>query len=197
MAEREQRCHRQPRRRPGGARRRVVPLALVAVVLAAMLAAGARAQSSAPGGPGQALPRFVSLKSDRVNMRSGPGLETPILWVYRRAGLPVEVLRESGDGWRQVRDAEGATGWVLQIMLSNRRTALVLPWEAKPGAAPPRIAVRAEQSSRAAAVAEIEAGVIANVTACDRAWCHVVVGDIRGYVEKKTLWGVYPDEEIR
>lgn len=173
--------------------------AMVLFVLSAgpFLSTLALAQSVSGAPAGAVLPRFVSLKSDRVNMRSGPSVETPILWIYRRAGLPVEVLKEGADGWRQVRDAEGATGWVVQTMLSNRRTALVLPWEIKPGVAPPLVSVRAEQGDRAAAVAEVEAGVIANITTCGAGWCKVTVGDMKGYVEQKKLWGVYPDETIK
>lgn len=171
-------------------------MASVAVLVAAP-ATSALAQTAPGQSQNTPLPRFASLKSDRVNMRSGPSVDTPILWVYRRAGLPVEVLKEGADGWRQVRDAEGATGWVVQTMLSNRRTAVVLPWEIKPGVAPPVVAVRAEQGDRSQAVAEVEAGVIANITTCASGWCKVTVGDAKGYVEQKKLWGVYPDETIK
>src|SRR5262245_58248264 len=87
---------------------------------------------SATGASGMPVPRFVSLKSDRVNLRQGPGTEYPTAWVFQRAGLPVEVIKEF-ESWRQVRDAEGTTGWVLGSMLSGRRTALILPWEVKAG----------------------------------------------------------------
>jgi len=73
------------------------------------------------------LPRFVSLKSDKVNVRKGPSTDQAIVWVFSRAGLPVEVIAES-DNWRRVRDSEGADGWVFHSLLSARRTALVTPW---------------------------------------------------------------------
>src|SRR5581483_10351551 len=91
----------------------------------------AQAPSAAPlQGSGLPVPRFVSLKADRVHIRQGPGTDYKVVWVFHRAGLPVEVLSEF-EGWRQVRDSEGATGWVLQALVSGRRTALVLPWELK------------------------------------------------------------------
>jgi SH3-like domain-containing protein len=161
-----------------------------AMVPAAAQTAGADTASRLP------LPRFVSLKSDRVNMRRGPGVDYPTVWVFRRAGLPLEILQEV-EGWRQVRDAEGATGWVVQAMLSGRRTALVLPWEVKSGQTLPQVPLRAGDREGAAAVAIVEAGVIANVTSCDGRWCRVSVGDLRGYVEQAKLWGVYPDEIVK
>ena len=168
-------------------------------LLAMTVAAGAQskpADPSFPGGSGLPVPRFVSLKSDRVNMRKGPGTDYPTAWVYRRAGLPLEVIKEF-EGWRQVRDADGADGWVLQSFLSGRRTALVLPWDAKPGAHPPKVALRDNDSSRARPVAMVEAGVIANIASCDGSWCHVSIDRFRGYIEQKKLWGVYEGEVIK
>src|SRR3990170_6933951 len=132
----------------------------------------AAAQPAQTGGSGFQVPRFVSLKSDRVNMRKGPGTDYPTAWVYRRAGLPLEVIKEF-EGWRQVRDADGAAGWVLQSFLSGRRTALILPWDIKQGAPVPKVALRRDDSEHARAVAMIEAGVIANLSSCDGRWCPV------------------------
>lgn len=173
-------------------------------VLAALLAMAtipvAEAQSAPvtprfPGGSGLPVPRFVSLKSDRVNLRKGPGTDYPTAWVYRRAGLPLEVIKEF-EGWRQVRDADGAAGWVLQSFLSGRRTALVLPWEVKKGEPAPKVALRDDDSEGASPVAMVEAGVIANIATCDGRWCRVSIDRFQGYIEQKKLWGVYEGEVI-
>jgi SH3-like domain-containing protein len=142
------------------------------------------------------VPRFVSLKSDRVNLRSGPSIDYPTSWIFRRAGLPLEVLREV-EAWRQVRDAEGTTGWVLQTMLSGRRTVLVLPWEVKTGAQPPEVELRQSGGDNATTVAKVEAGVIGGVRSCDKRWCQITVGDFKGYIEQKKLWGVYDGEVVK
>ena len=173
----------------------------MAAVACMVMAPQADAQQAAQAGvasgtSGMPTPRYVSLKSDRVNLRSGPGTEYPTSWVFRRVGMPVEVVKEF-EAWRQVRDAEGATGWVLSTMLSGRRTALVLPWEIKAGQAAPEIAIKDAGRDSAGPVAMVEAGVIANVRSCDRRWCAVIVGDFRGYIEQSKLWGVYPDEIIK
>ena len=142
------------------------------------------------------LPRFVSLKADRVNLRTGPGTEYPTAWVYRRAGLPLEVVSEF-EGWRQVRDAEGASGWIIQSLLSGRRTALVTPWDVKSDAAAPQIPIRLSDSESARPVVMVEAGVIANVHTCDSRWCQVTIDRYRGYIPQKQLWGVYENEIVR
>ncbi|HET6388927.1 SH3 domain-containing protein [Hyphomicrobium sp.] len=172
-------------------------LALAAVALALAPARHANADDSpALIGSGLPVPRFVSLKSDRVNLRNGPGTDYPTSWVYRRAGLPVEVIKEF-ETWRQVRDAEGATGWVLQSLLSGRRTGLVLPWERKEGTQPPLVPIMASDSEKTNVVAKVEAGVIADLHACDGRWCRVTVDQYSGYIEQKKLWGVYDGETFK
>src|SRR5499433_2169538 len=172
---------------------------LVSAVLGAAsgLAAQPAAEPQSLGASGLALPRFASLKSDRVNLRQGPGTDYPTAWIFRRAGLPVEIVKEF-DSWRQVRDAEGTTGWVLGSMLSGRRTAVILPWEVKAGQGQQPLAVlRDDDSERASAVAQVEAGVLANIITCDGKWCRVSVGGFRGYIEQAKLWGAYKDEVIK
>lgn len=182
----------------GTAAHKIYRIALAALTLTWIMAPAVAqpAGGTIQGASGLPVPRFVSLKSDRVNMRKGPGTDYPTAWVYRRAGLPLEVIKEF-EGWRQVRDADGAAGWVLQSFLSGRRTALVLPWEVKPGAAAPKVALRNNDSARARPVAMIEAGVIANLSSCDGLWCRVSIDKYQGYIEQKKLWGVYEGEIVK
>jgi SH3-like domain-containing protein len=138
------------------------------------------------------VPRFVSLKSDKVNVRKGPSTEQSIVWVFSRAGLPVEVIAES-DNWRRVRDSEGADGWVFHSLLSARRTVLITPWS-KDGSTVPLYSSR---STNSRAVAQLQAGVLGNVMNCDGEWCELSVDDYSGYVQQEQLWGVYKNEEIK
>ncbi|CCB67960.1 conserved protein of unknown function; SH3 domain [Hyphomicrobium sp. MC1] len=172
-------------------------VAAISVAIAAMSAVvPAKADDSPPvTGSGLPVPRFVSLKSDRVNLRNGPGTDYPTGWVYRRAGLPVEVIKEF-ETWREVRDSDGVTGWVLQSLLSGRRTGLVLPWERKSGSSP-LVPIMASDSSRSGVVAKVEAGVIADLHSCDGRWCRVTVDQYSGYIEQKKLWGVYEGETFK
>ena len=105
-------------------------LGLILLLLAGVetRAASDATPAAAPGGQSHLpIPRFVSLKSDKVNVRKGPSTDQAIVWVFSRAGLPVEIIAES-DNWRRVRDSEGADGWVWHSLLSGRRTVLISPW---------------------------------------------------------------------
>ena len=171
--------------RPSSTRR----AALAALSLAAIMPALAFADQvgSATKLP---LPRFASLKTDRVNLREGPSKDHATKWVYQRAGLPVEITAEF-EIWRRIRDSEGADGWVLHSLLSGRRTALVTP--NKKGESS-RIYARPSSGSDLAAT--LQSGVIVNLRKCDGEWCQVDGEGFKGYIEQYKLWGVYPNEKI-
>lgn len=174
----------------------VIASTLIATSSPSVGQTAANATAPPPGASGLPLPRFVSLKSDRVNMRSGPGTEYPTTWVFKRIGMPVEVLKEF-EGWRQIRDAEGTTGWVLGTNLSGRRTVVVQPWDFKPGQPPVQTQLTDDADPKARVVAVLEAGVFGSVMTCTGRWCRIVVGEIRGYIEQKRLWGVYDGEVLK
>jgi len=140
---------------------------------------------------GLRVPRFVSLKSDKVNVRRGPSTDQAIVWVFARAGLPVEIIAES-DNWRRVRDSEGADGWVFHSLLSGRRTVLISPWSKGKES----VTMHDGRSKSSSAVAQLQSGVIGNVVSCDGQWCELTVDDYDGYVEQDKLWGVYRGEKI-
>jgi SH3-like domain-containing protein len=139
---------------------------------------------------GLPLPRYASLKTDRVNLREGPSKDHATKWVFQRAGLPVEITGEF-EIWRKVRDSESAEGWVLHSLLSGRRTALVSP--GKKGQA---FNIYARPSTSGEVAAQLQSGVITNVKSCDGSWCLIDGEGFKGYIEQVALWGVYPNEKI-
>lgn len=190
-------------RRSGNGYGNTTPLrkTLIILILAAFCSTGAAPELRASNGAKKAtvkvgpsglrLPRFVSLKSGRVNVRKGPSLEHPVAWVFSRVGLTVEVVNES-ENWRQVRDSEGAEGWVFHSLLSGRRTALVMPWVKERKTVP----LYARTSSGSGVIARLEPGVLGSLLSCDGEWCNFSVDSVSGWIEKVKLWGVYKDEEI-
>ncbi|MEM1384278.1 MAG: SH3 domain-containing protein [Pseudomonadota bacterium] len=126
------------------------------------------------------LPRFVSLRSNEINVRRGPGLDYRKDWVFRRAGLPVRVVAEYGD-WRRIVDKDEAGGWVFHALLTGRRTALITE---------PMTTFRKDPTDAARAIAHAEQGVVARLLACDELWCRVAADGNTGWVRKTAIWGV-------
>ncbi|RYE49048.1 MAG: aspartyl-trna synthetase [Hyphomicrobiales bacterium] len=139
---------------------------------------------------GLPVPRFVSLKSDHVNVRSGPTKDNDVAWIYTRSSLPVEITAEF-ENWRRIRDSEGSEGWVYHSLLSGRRTAVVT---AK--VKDTLTAVYDSADATSAVAARLEAGVVASVRRCASSWCRVTGSGFDGWVEQERLWGVYPDESF-
>lgn len=126
------------------------------------------------------VPYWASLRFDEVNARVGPSESYPISWVYHRQTLPVKVVRLY-QGWRRVRDQDGAEGWIVARLLNPERTAVVIG----KGVAP----MRADGDPAAALRWKIEPGVVGKLRECDAGWCEVDVKGHKGWVEQKRLWG--------
>ena len=137
---------------------------------------------------GLPLPRFVSLRAEVVNMRTGPGVRYPIDWKYKRRNMPMEVVAEFGT-WRKVRDFQGTEGWMHQSMLSNKR-ALAVTGQTR--------TLRNHSNSNSAAVARIEPGAVGQLIQCQEGvgWCKLSFGKYEGWLRRVEFWGVYPGENI-
>jgi SH3-like domain-containing protein len=173
-----------------GLRRFCSVVVLVAGVLGVSAGSGVSAKDSVVTTSGLPVPRYVSLKSDHVNVRAGPTKDNDVAWVYTRSGLPVEITAEF-ENWRRVRDSEGAEGWVYHSLLSGRRTA-VITMKSKDEFA--LLYERADQTS--ALAARLQAGVVAQVKRCSAGWCRIVGNGFDGFIEQQRLWGVYADEKV-
>lgn len=140
---------------------------------------------------GLAIPRFVSLKGNAARLRVGPSSDYPILWLYVTAGLPLEVVEESGN-WRMVRDADGAIGWMSAALLSGQRTAVVGNWLAA------NTPLRSAPAATAPERASLQSGVLVRLRHCDGSWCEVTLKrhGLGGYVRQVDLWGVYRNEVV-
>ena len=155
-------------------------LAAAALALAAVLVvmeptgitshaqAGSDAALTTGSVSGLPVPRFVSLKSDRVNVRSGPDKDQDVRWVYTRAGMPVEITAEF-ENWRRIRDWEGAEGWVYHSLLSGKRSAVV---------------------------AKLQGGVQGSLESCTGSWCEFRGKGFEGWIRQERLWGAYPNEKV-
>ena len=165
--------------------------ALIGIFLLPATVLAADGEAAGPVGPvtGLRLPRYASLRFDKTNVREGPSKTHRTTWIFQKAGLPVEITAES-DTWRRIRDSEGSEGWVLQSLLSGRRTALVAPW--KKTDTLPLFAKAGDPG----VVANLQPGVLANVKSCDKVWCRVFGDGFDGFIRQGELWGVYPDEPI-
>lgn len=162
-------------------------LSILALLTVAILSgAGLGAYAQAQGVSGLPLPRFVSLRAGEVNMRTGPGVQYPVEWVYTRKDLPVEIIAEF-ETWRKVRDWEGTQGWVHQSMLSGKRTVLITGDVRS---------LRIKDDAKSSTRARVEPGVIGRLVDCPRGngWCRIEVAGLEGWLRHVDFWGAYKNE---
>ena len=151
-----------------------------AIAALLVLAAPAAAQEKQP-------PYWASIASGEAMMRTGPGKNYPGIWLYKRRDLPIRVVK-TYPNWRLIEDPDGTRGWMLVTLLSDRRTAIVRPGEARP------IHERPDPSSRVAYLAEH--GVVGRIDRCGNGWCRIKIGTRQGHVRVGDIWGVGEGEAI-
>ncbi len=171
-----------------------MPRLRLILLLLPLLCAAAPDPGTGPGpGIGSAtklpVPRFVSLRSDKVNFRAGPGFQYPVNWIYQREGLPVEIIGEF-DVWRQVLAPDGGTGWVHEATIRARRSFYVTSGQA---------ALRSGPGQGATVVAYLKQGVSGALLRCDAGsdYCKVATKYETGYLAREDFWGSFPGEVVK
>ena len=119
-------------------------------------------------GSGLPIPRFASLRSDEVNVRTGPGARYPVDWVFKRKAMPVEIVAEY-ENWRKIRDWQGASGWVHQSLLTGKRS-FIIPAKAA--------SLHKTPATSAEVVAKLEPEVMGEIRSCAGDWCRVKVSGV-------------------
>ena len=132
-------------------------------------------------------PYWASIASGQAMTRTGPGKNYPGVWLYQRRDLPVRVVKKY-ENWRLIQDADGAQGWMLVTLLSDRRTAIVKPGE-------PR-AIRVGPIGSAKVQYQVEQGVVGRLEKCSDGWCRINVANKKGYIRTSDIWGVSDNEVV-
>lgn len=148
--------------------------------LAILAGAGATMPDGRPTPTGLDVPRWVSLKSSEVRARQGPGLDYRILWEYRAAGLPVQVIAETRE-WRKICDPEGAVAWIHRSVVSGRRGA----FNASAGEVP----VRTRRAEDASLRARFTPRSVLALEGCAEGWCEVRARKLRGWLAEGSVFG--------
>ena len=145
-----------------------------------LLATPAAAQEKQP-------PYWASLASGQAMTHTGPGRNYPNVWLYQRRDLPVRVVKKY-ETWRLIQDPDGAQGWMLVTMLSDKRTGIVKPGDPRP--------VRADPSDSGKVRYLAQHGVVGRISKCRDGWCRIEIGNKDGYIRTSDIWGVAANEVV-
>ncbi len=132
------------------------------------------------------IPRFVSLRSNEANIRTGPGVRYPIKWVIVKEDMPVEIIAEYED-WRKIRDVTQDEGWIHKAMVKGTRTGLVKADRKK---------IFEENNDKSKVVAIANKGTLLTVDNCDGFFCEVKTEKVDGFIHQENLYGVKEGEKF-
>ncbi len=132
------------------------------------------------------LPRFVSLKASRANVRRGPSRRHRVDWELLKVGIPLEIVAEFGL-WRQIRTWGEVSGWIYFSVLTGTRTAVVTSEST---------AMRSSPDDQAPTIARVHRDSIGRIERCNPNWCKLQVEKYSGWIDKKAIWGIKPGELI-
>ena len=121
---------------------------------------------------------FLSLKKDKVNVRYGPSLKSPIKYVYKKINLPIKQI-DKNENFRRIIDVKNNSGWIHVSQLKQINS--IIPLKDK--------ILFQKPSSFSKPIAKIKKGRILIVKKCDRSWCKILTGKFKGWIDKKNLWG--------
>lgn len=144
------------------------------------------------------IPRFVSLKTSEVCLRSGPGQKYPSKFIYKCAHYPVEIISEF-ETWRMVRDRSGHEGWIHESILSGRRSVIISGHNTVihryPGLDRDETLLFRIPSISSRPIARLTIGSLAKLVGCKNRWCKVKTHSGKvGWLPSDDLWGIYPEE---
>ena len=121
---------------------------------------------------------FLSLKKEKVNVRYGPGFDSPIKFIYKKIHLPVKQIDQK-DNWRRIIDFKNNSGWIHWSQLKPINS--VIPFKDK--------ILFNKPSNFSKPLANIKKGRVLVVKKCDGDWCKVETENFEGWINNKYLWG--------
>ena len=121
---------------------------------------------------------FLSLKKDKVNVRYGPNLESPIKYVYKKINLPIKQI-DKNENFRRIIDVKNNSGWIHVSQLKQINS--IIPLKDK--------ILFQKPSNFSKPLAKIKKGRILIVKRCDQDWCQIKTSKFKGWIKNTNIWG--------
>ena len=121
---------------------------------------------------------FLMLKNNKVNVRHGPSLNSPIKYIYKKKFLPVKVI-DKKENFRRIIDFKNNSGWIHRTQLRKNKSFILLEDQllfSKPTKYSKPILIAAK-------------GRLLLTKKCKKKWCKINSGQFSGWINKIFLWG--------
>ena len=121
---------------------------------------------------------YLSLKKNKVNVRYGPSLETPIKYIYKKINLPIKQI-DKKENFRRIIDHKKNSGWIHISQLKKANS--LIPLQDK--------ILFKKPSNFSKPLAKIKKGRVLIVLKCEENWCKIKTGKFKGWIRKENVWG--------
>ncbi len=121
---------------------------------------------------------FLSLKKNKVNVRYGPSLESPIKFIYKKINLPIKQI-DKKENFRRIIDLKNNSGWIHISQL--KKINAVIPLKNK--------ILFEKPSNFSKPLANIEKGRLLEILKCDGTWCKIRSKSYKGWIKTDSIWG--------
>ena len=122
--------------------------------------------------------KFLSLKKNKVNVRYGPSFDFPVKYIYNKINLPIKQI-DKKENFRRIIDFKKNSGWIHVSQLKKVNSVITIK---------DKILFK-KPSIFSKPVANIKKGRLLIVQKCEKKWCKVKTDALKGWIDKKNLWG--------
>ena len=120
----------------------------------------------------------LSSKKNKVNVRKGPSFESPKKFIYNKIDLPIKLI-DKKENWRRILDVKNNSGWIHSSQLKPINSIITLS---------DKILFK-KPTIFSKPIAKIKKGRVLIVQNCQTNWCKIKTDNIKGWIERKNLWG--------
>ena len=144
---------------------------------------------------------WASLKYNKTYLRTGPSKDNKVIWVYKRKGLPLKILRKKNE-WNEVLLPSSQKGWINSSQISKKRNVIIQNNKSLSDMALSKQKQITVTEKNSKIIAYVQEGVIATLNKCKEDLCKIELKvkkekyffknsyKLSGYIEKDFIWGV-------
>ncbi len=127
---------------------------------------------------------MLSVNSDSVNLRSGPGTSFDVKWEYGK-GFPLQVVTKKGD-WVKVSDFEKDSGWIYKPLLTRKGHMIVKVFKNQNK----KVNIRSGPGTKYRIVGKAYYGVVFETLEQKNGWARIKhETGLVGWIKRSLLWG--------
>ena len=123
---------------------------------------------------------FLTLRNEKVNLRQGPSFDYPVKIFYKKKFLPV-LIQDKSDNFRKIRDHENNSGWIHISQLSKKKAAITID---------DGVILFSDSTVYSNPIAILNKGRLVRIKKCNDEWCKINTEKFKGWLQKKSLWGL-------